>query len=64
MYPSVGHSPPQTICSLKLWGLGVRIRIRVRISVWIRAIVLNCRPIITQYFIAYNGPTTPIERNG
>ena len=28
--------------------------------VWIN-ICINCRPITTQYFIAYNGITTPID---
>ena len=35
-------------------GLGLEVRIWIWINVWI-----NCRPITTQYFIAYNGITTP-----
>jgi hypothetical protein len=40
------------------WGLEVRgwVRVWIRINVWI-----NRRPITTQYFIAYNGITTPID---
>ena len=42
-----GHQPPRS-------GLGYGVRVRVWI--WI-----NCRPITIQYFIAYNGITTPID---